>query len=155
MSRAAHSRRGQSLVEAALVLVVFFSLLLGVLDFGQVLIAQQSLTERVRGAVRWGVVHPWDGPAPIANMVLYNQPAEPRESTSGYLGLKPSNVVVTHHAATAEHPDDEILSVAIVNFKSHFFSPWIARTLVSPRPVLVSAPMAARSAAPLPVAQAR
>jgi hypothetical protein len=159
----AHSRsrlgyrnsRGQSLVEAALVLLVFFGLLLGVVDCGQVLVAQQSLTERVRGAVRWAVVHPWDGPEPIVNLVLYNQTDEPAASTAGYLGLKPANVAVTHRAATAEHPDDEILSVAIVNFESHFFSPWIARTLVSPRPVLISAPMAVRTAVPVPVAQAR
>jgi hypothetical protein len=142
-----HGSRGQSLVEAAVVLLVFFSLLLGVFDFGQVLVAQQSLTERVRGAVRWAVVHPWNGPGTIVNLVLYNQTLEPNGATEGYLGLKPANVVVTHRAATAEHPDDEILSVAIVNFESHFFSPWIARTLVSQRPVLISAPMAARSAA--------
>jgi len=147
--------RGQSLVEAALVLLVFLGLLLGVIDCGQVLVAQQSLTERVRGAVRWGVVHPWDGPDPIVNLLLYTQTTETRSSTAGYLGLKPANVVVTHHAATAEHPDDEILSVAIVNFESHFFSPWIARTMVSPRPVLISSPMAVRAAAPVPVAAAR
>jgi hypothetical protein len=129
------------------VLLVFFALLLGVFDLGQVVVAQQALTERVRGAVRWGVVHPWNGPDPIVNLVLYGQTAEPNESGAGYLGLKPANVAVTHRAATAERPDDEILSVAIVNFESYFFSPWIARTLVSPRPVLVSAPMAARTTA--------
>jgi hypothetical protein len=143
-----HRNKGQSLVEAALVLLVFFGLLLGVIDCGQVLVAQQSLTERVRGAVRWAVVHPWEGPDPIVNLVLYNQPAEPRETTPGYLGLKPANVVVKHQEATPERPDDEILSVAIVNFESHFFSPWIAKTLVSPRPVLISAPMAARTLQP-------
>ena len=139
-----HRERGQSLVEAALVLIVFFALLLGVFDFGQVVIAQQALTERVRAAVRWGVVHPWNGPDAIVNLVLYDQTAEPNDTSSSYLGLKPANVIVTHRAPTLERPDDEILSVAIVNFESHFYSPWIARTFVSPRPVLMSAPMAAR-----------
>ena len=54
------SQRGQSMVEATLVLLVFFTLLLGVIDCGQVLFAHQSLVERVRAAVRWGVVHPWN-----------------------------------------------------------------------------------------------
>ena len=139
-------QKGQTLIEASLVLLVFFGLLLGVIDCGQVLVAQQSLTERVRSAVRWGVVHPWDGPDAIVNLVLYNQPNEPNETTAGYLGLKPANIVVKHQEATPAHPDDELLSVAIVNFESHFYSPWIARTLVSPRPVLISAPMAARTA---------
>ena len=48
------------MVEATLVLLVFFTLLLGVIDCGQVLFAHQSLVERVRAAVRWGVVHPWN-----------------------------------------------------------------------------------------------
>lgn len=141
----AHATRGQSLVEAALVLLVFLALLLGVFDCGQVVVAQQSLTERVRGAVRWGAVHPWDGPDAIVNLVLYNQTTEPTDATTAFLGLKPANVSVTHRAATPEQPDDEILSVAIVNFESHLYSPWIAKTLVSPRPVLISAPMAAHA----------
>jgi hypothetical protein len=138
--------RGQSLVEATLVLMVFFALLLGVIDCGQVLISHQSLVERVRSAVRWGVVHAWEGPDPVANLVLYDQTAEPRESTAAFLGLKRANVVVIHNPATPDNPDDETLSVAIVGFESHFFSPWIAKTVVSKRPVFISAPMAWRTA---------
>ena len=63
-------------------------------------------------------------------------------TTTGYLGLKPENVVVNYRPPTPDRPDDETLSVTIVNFESHFFSPWIARTIVSPRPVSVTAPMA-------------
>jgi TadE-like protein len=138
---------GQSLVEATLVLLVFLTLLLGVVDCGQVMFAHQSLVERVRSAVRWGVVHPWQGNEPIVNLVLYDQPEEPLASAPGYLGLKPENVVVRYQPSTADRPDDETLSVTIVNFKSQFYSPWIARTLVSPRPVSITAPMAYRTAA--------
>jgi hypothetical protein len=139
-------QRGQSLVEATLVLLVFFGLLLGVVDCGQVLFARQSLVERVRGAVRWGVLHPYQGPDQVVNLVLYNQIDEPLRTTPGYLGMTPANVQVRYQAPTPEQPDDEILSVAIVNFESHFYSPWIGRVLVSPRPVLLSAPMAERTA---------
>jgi len=135
-------QRGQSLVEATLVLFVFFGLLLGVVDCGQVLFAQQSLVERVRGAVRWGVLHPYQGPDQVTNLVLYGQIDEPRQSTPGYLGMTPANVQVSYRAPTAEQPDDDILTVAIVNFESHFYSPWVGRALVSPRAVTVSAPMA-------------
>jgi hypothetical protein len=134
------------MVEATLVLLVFFAFLLGVIDFGQVMFAHQSLVERVRSAVRWSVVHPWQGSDPVINLVLYNQTDEPRMTTAGYLGLKPENVVVRYRPATPERPDDETISVAIVNFQSQFFSPWLARTLVSPRPVSVTAPMAYRTA---------
>lgn len=136
--------RGQSLVEAALVLFAFFSLLLGIADFGQVLFAHQSLVERARGAVRWGSLHQEEGTQPIVNLVLYNQTQEPLDGSPGYLGMTPANVQVVYQPATPERPDDETISVAIVNFESHLFSPWLARVLVSPRPVLVTAPVATR-----------
>jgi len=77
------------MVEATLVLLVFFTLLLGVIDCGQVLFAHQSLVERVRSAVRWGVVHPWNGDNQIVNLVLYNQTEVPRGNVASFLGISP------------------------------------------------------------------
>jgi hypothetical protein len=133
--------RGQGLVEATFVLLVFFALLLGVIDCAQVLFAHQSLVERVRPSVRWGVVHPWQGPEQVTNLILYDQTEAPRVAASGFLGLKPENVRVRYQPATEERPDDETLTVEIVNFESHFFSPVIGKTLVNPRPVKISAPV--------------
>jgi len=136
------------MVEATLVLLVFFSLLLGVIDCGQVLFAHQSLVERVRAAVRWGVVHPWNRETagdPIVNLVLYNQTETPRGNPPGFLGLEPENVVVRHQASTLDRPDDETLRVTIVNFRPQFFSPFIARAVVSPRAISITAPMASRN----------
>jgi hypothetical protein len=152
-SRLHQKQVGQSMIEATLVLLAFFALLLGVIDCGQVLFAHQSLVERVRGAVRWGSVHPWDGPEPIVNLVLYGQTQAPPGDPSGYLGMTASNVQVLYQPATPDRPDDETVSVAIVNFQSHLFSPWMARVLVSARPVLVSAPVSAHAAAAVAVAK--
>lgn len=141
------SQRGQSMVEATLVLMVFFSMLLGVIDCGQVLFAHQSLVERVREAVRWGVVHPWNqqnGGDTIVNLILYNQTEAPRGIAASFLGLRPENVVVRHQPATPDRPDDETLRVTIVNFQSQFFSPWIAQKVISPRAVSITSPMAYR-----------
>jgi hypothetical protein len=137
---------GQSMVEATLVLLVFFALLLGVVDCGQVLFAHEALVERARSAVRWGVVHPWQGPDPIVNLVLYGQTEQPVRKP-GYLGMTEANVQVRYQPPTADHPDDEILTVSIVNFESHFLSPWAAKVLISPRPVMIAAPMAVRTTA--------
>ena len=139
------NERGQSMVEATLVLLVFFTLLLGVIDCGQVLFAHQSLVERVRTAVRWGVVHPWEKADPIVNLVLYNQTEAPRGSTPSFLGMQRENVVV-RHVAPPGRPDDETLSVTIVNFRPQFLSPWFAGALVSSRAVSITAPMATRTA---------
>jgi hypothetical protein len=141
-TRLRHGRRGQSLVEATLVLFAFFALLLGVADCGQVLFAHQSLVERARGAARWGSLHPGEGPEPVVNLVLYGQIREPLKQTSGYLGMTSANVKVVFQPATPDRPDDETVSIAIVNFETHLFSPWMSRVLVSARPVLVSAPVA-------------
>jgi hypothetical protein len=135
------------MVEATLVLMVFFTMLLGVIDCGQVLFAHQSLVERVREAVRWGVVHPWNqqnGGDAIVNLILYNQTEAPRGNAAPFLGLRPENVVVRHQPATSDRPDDETLRVTIVNFQSQFFSPWIAQKVISPRAVSITSPMAYR-----------
>jgi hypothetical protein len=141
--RTSERRQGQSLVEGTLVLLVFFAMLFAVVDCGQVLIAHQGLVERVRSAVRWGVVRPWDGNGEqIANLILYGQPSEPRTASDTYLGLTRENVQVRYSPALPARPDDEILSVAIVNYHYRFMSPWLTETFVSPRPILMSAPMA-------------
>jgi hypothetical protein len=133
--------RGQSLVEATLALLIFFVLLIGVIDCGQVLVAHQSLVERVRSAVRWGSVHPSNENAQIENLILYNQTDQPRPATAGFLGMNRDNVQVRYQQASPERPDDATLSVAIVNYQHHFFSPWLSRPFVNPRPVFISAPM--------------
>jgi hypothetical protein len=133
--------KGQGLVEAALVLLVFFALLLGVIDCAQVVFAHQALVERVRSSVRWGVVHQWEGPDRIANLIIYGEQVAPRIATEGFLGLKPENVRIRYQEPTPERPDDETLTVEIVNFECHFFSPVIGKTLVNPRPVKISAPV--------------
>ena len=137
------SQRGQSLVEAALVLFAFFAFLFGIIDCGQVLFAHQALVERARAAARWGSVHDWQGSEPIVNLVLYGQTAEPARAGPGYLGMTSANVRVTYQPSSPNHPDDELLTVAVVDFESHLFSPWLSRTLVSSRPVLVTAPVTA------------
>ena len=148
MRRTRHSERGQTLIEGALALMVFFSLLFGVIDCGLVLVRHQSLVERVRSAVRWGVVRPWDGSGEqIANLILYDQPTEPSGPTGSYLGLTRDNVQVRYQPASPARPDDEMLSVSIVNFHYQFLSPWITQIFINPRPVLISAPMAYKAAA--------
>jgi Flp pilus assembly protein TadG len=48
------------MVETALLLLVFLTTLVGILDFGQGLYFHQSLVERARAAARYGAIHPTD-----------------------------------------------------------------------------------------------
>jgi Flp pilus assembly protein TadG len=147
LRRVAQSERGQTLVEGAFALLVFFSLLFSVVDCGLMLVRHQSLVQRVRGAVRWGVVRPWDGTGEeVQNLILYDQTTAPNPATDGYLGLTRDNVRVTYRPPTAARPDDEALTVAVLNYQYRFLSPWITQTFMNPRPVLISSPMAYKAA---------
>ena len=138
------TQRGQSLVEGTLVMLVFFALLLGVFDVGQVLFAHQSLIERVRAAVRWGILHPDADPNRVVTYVLYGRPDAPPMTGMGFLGMTEENVRVEYRKPTELKPDDNLLHVEIVNFKSTMFTPWFAKSFLNPRPVSMTAPMANR-----------
>ena len=67
-------RKGQALVEGALILLLFLAFFVGTIDFGQFLYFHQSLTERARAAARYGAVNPADRTG-IQNVAVYNDPA--------------------------------------------------------------------------------
>jgi Flp pilus assembly protein TadG len=85
-------RAGQSLIETTLIIVAFFGLLFGVVDVGQKLVLRETLTDRVRAALRWGALNPYDEAA-IRNMVLYGA-AEPQADNARFFGLYRDDVVV-------------------------------------------------------------
>ena len=64
------------MVETSLVLLTFLMLLIGIIDFGQVLYFHQSLVERARAAARYGAINPTDTTG-IQNVAVYND-GEPR-----------------------------------------------------------------------------
>src|SRR5258705_9634334 len=88
-------RRGQALVESALILISFLAILIGALDFGQVLFFHQSLVERVRSGVRWAAVHAYDETS-IKNVIRYNQSTQPTGALP-FLGLANSNIAITRY----------------------------------------------------------
>ena len=85
-------RRGQSLVETALILAAFLGLLLGIITISQTMFVKQTLFERVHEAARWGALHSYDAEA-IRNLVLYGTNA-PASGVAPFLGLTASSVVV-------------------------------------------------------------
>jgi TadE-like protein len=87
-------RRGQSLVESALILTAFMGLLLGMIGIGQLLFVRQTLADRARVAARWGALNSYD-PAAIRRMVLFGT-AEPAPGQSAFFGLKPDAVDVSN-----------------------------------------------------------
>jgi Flp pilus assembly protein TadG len=125
-------RRGQAMLESALVILVFFVMLIGIFDFGQIFFTQEMMTDRVRAAVRWGIVNPYDGTGDqLANMVMYNAPTTPGIGARSFLGLERSNVLVSYFPPTADNPNDERITVTIVNYQFRLMSPLIAHTFTN------------------------
>jgi len=131
LQRKDRRERGSSLVEMALVLLVFLLFLIGILDFGQVLYYHQALVERARAAVRYGSIDPTNTTA-IQNMAVYNT-----TDGSGSVvlsGLTTAMVnVVNSNASTSQAS----VVVTISGFPMQFLSPYIAQSFNN-RPVMAA-----------------
>jgi TadE-like protein len=119
-SSASHNRtrRGSAFVEGALVLTIVLFTLIGIIDFGQILLTQQALVERVRAGARYAVVNTFNE-ANIKNVVLYNSATA---GTKSILGLTPDMVQVS--LLSAGTPEARI-EIRIVNYPFRFFTPLV------------------------------
>jgi len=115
-----HRRRGQALVEAALLSLVFFVIMIGMLDLGQMLFLHQTLAERVQAAVRWGVTNNYD-PTSIANLVLYGN-TSPGQNESPFWGLSASNVAVSNPGCGPDPNIDCRVTIVISGYTYNLFS---------------------------------
>jgi hypothetical protein len=97
------------MLEAALTLTLFLTVLFTLFDLGFDLWQYQTVVARARSAVRYGATHPTDTTG-IQNMFLYNQTTT---GTTPIFGLAASNVAVTR---TGSGTNDERLTVGITGF---------------------------------------
>ncbi|HUS05827.1 MAG TPA: TadE/TadG family type IV pilus assembly protein [Bryobacteraceae bacterium] len=115
---------GSALLEGSLTLLVFLLLIIAICDFGQFLFIHQTITERVRGALRYGSVNPYD-PTPVRNMVLYGNPAPPEGATPAFDMTADMVSVSRQDAGTQE----DRLVVTVANYHYKFLTPYIAGSL--------------------------
>ena len=128
---------GSVLVELALISLIFFLILIGILDFGQFLFCQQAVVERARSAARWGAVTDPSNSLAITNMALYSHPNAPTDGTAPSFGLTPAMVNVS---APDEGTDNYRLVVQISGYSFQSFSPFLARRYTG-APIRVSVPL--------------
>ena len=126
-------RRGAVIVEAALVVLLALIILIGVIDFGQVLLLHQGLVERVRSGARYGVVHDRDGDTSAAmerirNVVRFGNSAGTRGSSLGIFGVTEQNVFVTRDSIGGNVGDEgaDRIVVEIRGYRFHFLTPGLA-----------------------------
>src|SRR6266498_1994826 len=86
--------RGSALVELALIAILFFGIIIAIMDLAQFLFCEQALIERARAGARWGAVTDPTNTAAIKNVVLYAQSTVP-VGAAPYFGLTPEMVSVS------------------------------------------------------------
>jgi Flp pilus assembly protein TadG len=126
--------RGSTLVEAAVVLLLFLVLLVAVMDVSQVLFFHHYLNDRVRAGARYAAVHTYD-PDSIRYMVACNDSTA--RDCPGMFGLSPAMVQVNRYGAGTA---SDRIEVTVSTFTMHFVSPWLLRDF-TPRPFRAVAPV--------------
>ena len=117
------TQRGSSLVESALVLLTFLLMVIGAIDFAQVIYFQQSLVERARAALRYAVtVDPSAKTTEIKNMAVYNTTTPGVGATAILSGLTTGMVSV---ATSGSNTTEALVVVTISGFPMRFYSPYI------------------------------
>jgi Flp pilus assembly protein TadG len=114
--------RGQTLVESALVLILFLALFIGLFDVGVILFMQQTLSNRAQTAARFGSVNAFDELA-VENIVLYGTP-HPAEGMRTIFGLTRQNVAAVRVGAGTI--DDRVV-VTVSGYTVDLISPAIVR----------------------------
>jgi TadE-like protein len=134
------TRRGQAMVESALVFLATLLIIIGIMDFGQVLMTIQMSNERARAGARWASTHTADVQK-IKNYVAYGTETAPAGQgddgpPSGIFGIRPEHITVQRQNAGT--PNDTIR--ISVRKPMTFLSPYIAGSF-NPKPAVASSPV--------------
>jgi Flp pilus assembly protein TadG len=92
--RRAHTQKGQSLIESALILAAFMGLLLGMTGVGQLIFVRQTLADRTSQAARWGALNSYD-PSAIRDVVRFGT-ATPQPGQGPFFGIAAAAVEVSN-----------------------------------------------------------
>ena len=129
-------RRGGSLIEATLVLMLVLTLFFSIFDTGYVLFEHHTLLHQARTAARYAAINPDDLSA-IRNMVLYGTTVAPHGDPPGVFGLESAMVSVAREDDWT--PEDRIV-ITVSGYRYTLITPFIAGAFTG-RPISVSAPV--------------
>jgi Flp pilus assembly protein TadG len=138
LSRHREGQKGQSLVEMALVSMIFFFLLFGILEFGRALWTYNTIVQSTRQAARWAVVNVANSADSTdinrtRNIVIYGDP----DVSSGaplLPGLDSATVAVAIQPLQTDASGTAItekISLSVSNYQFRFIIP-IAPTFTIP-----------------------
>ena len=122
---------GTALVETALSLLLYTTIIFSLVDFGYIMYLHQTLVERARAAARYGSLNPTDTTG-MKNMVLYYSTTG---SGVGLFGLTASNVSA---ARAGSGTSADRVTVTISGYTFWGISPAVSKV---GKPVTVSVPV--------------
>ncbi len=126
-------QKGAMVLESALATTVFFMLVMGIVDIGQILFTRASIAERMRGALRGGAIG-YDATA-IQNYVLYGT-RTPASGATPSFNLTSSMVNVTR---LDQNTSADRVQITVSNYPVIFYTPFLARRTVAAPIVAVQA----------------
>jgi Flp pilus assembly protein TadG len=127
--------RGQAIVEFALVGMVFFFLVFGVLEVSRALFTYNTLVQQTRAAARWAVVNVANNSDPkidnAKNVAVYGNPAG--SGAQLLTGLTTSNVSISIEDLERDSNNVAItqkVSVSITGYQFQFVVPFIPNVTI-------------------------
>jgi len=132
---------GQTLVEFALITVLFLMLLFGITEFSRALWTWNAIVHATREGARYAVVQaPTSTDAEIIKYVVYHDPAGTASSAPVVPGLSESNVTVTYlkydgttvGSTVSAKTGADVIQVRIVGYTFNFLVPFFGSGLTLP-----------------------
>jgi hypothetical protein len=139
-SRRLRSEKGANMIEVALLSVLLFVFLFGIIDWGYIFWQHQTILWRASDAARWAVTHSVD-PTAIQNLVLCGDPACSATAAGIYQGASitaarvPVAETIRGVALTRYH-----VQVTVSGYQIRSFTPFFGQNYTG-RPIVVTQPM--------------
>jgi Flp pilus assembly protein TadG len=121
------NERGSTLVEFAIGITIFATVMFAVLEFGRALWVHNALADAARRGARYAVVHSAGDVAQVKNVVVYGDPAGGSQPMLD--NLSAANVDVTYNGFGM---NDGTVTVKITNYQFQFVIPIIGTTITMP-----------------------
>jgi Flp pilus assembly protein TadG len=127
--------KGQALVEFAMVTLLFFTLVFGIIEFGRALWTWNTIVQATRAGARYAAVEiPTGGDTEIKKVVVYNDPNAGASSKPVVPGLTEANVTVSYlkynGTPAASRSVADMIEISVIgyqfNFLASFFGPGIS-----------------------------
>jgi len=127
MLRIKNNERGSTLVEFAIGVTVFVTVMFAVLEFGRALWVHNALSDAARRGARYAVLHSAGSADQVKNIVVYGNDAGTGQPMLN--NLTPANVNVVYNNFGL---NDGTVSVSITGYQFQFVIPVVGTTITMP-----------------------